>query len=175
MTKPLRITGLLREKDVRRLTRLTRGGSVGPTAVYYAGVTAPIISASMSVMVREAMRMAGLSEYWQWFIAALVAAFAGISWYLIFIRWSYRHKFGRGTEMTLETAISLDDTAILVRRGGIETRIDWACVQSVRTFRTHVAVLINGADALIIPDTWFGKDKTARAAFTTRLQEKAPN
>ena len=35
MTKPLRISGLLREKDVRRLTRLTRGGSVGPTAVYY--------------------------------------------------------------------------------------------------------------------------------------------
>ena len=76
MSDPLRISGLLREKDVKRLTRLTRGGSVGPTTVYYAGVTAPIISASMAVMVREAMRLAGLSDYWQWFISALVAAFA---------------------------------------------------------------------------------------------------
>lgn len=173
MSDPLRISGLLREKDVKRLTRLTRGGSVGPTAVYYAGVTAPIISASMAVMVREAMRLAGLSDYWQWFISALVAAFAGIAWYLIFIRWSYRHKFGRGTEMTLSTDITLDDDQVIVRRGGIETRIDWTSIASIKTGRGHVAVLVNGADALIIPDTWFGKDKSARAAFVSRLQEKA--
>tara|TARA_R110002072_G_scaffold224091_1_gene381184 strand:+ start:23 stop:550 length:528 start_codon:yes stop_codon:yes gene_type:complete len=173
MSDPLRISGLLREKDVKRLTRLTRGGSVGPTAVYYAGVTAPIISASMAVMVREAMRLIGLSDYWQWFISAMVAAFAGIAWYLIFIRWSYRHKFGRGTEMTLSTDITLDDDQLIVRRGGIETRIDWSAVASVKTGRSHAAVLVNGADALIIPDTWFGKDKSARIAFVSRLQEKA--
>ncbi|KJS37004.1 MAG: hypothetical protein VR74_10555 [Hyphomonas sp. BRH_c22] len=173
MNQTLNISGLLREKDVKRLTRLTRGGSVGPTAVYYAGVTAPIISASMAVMVREAMRLVGLSPYWQWFISALVAAFAGIAWYLIFIRWSYRHKHGRGTEMTLSTDITLADDQITVRRGGIETRIDWSCISSVKTERRHVAVLVNGADSLIIPDAWFGKDKSARAAFISRLQEKA--
>lgn len=173
MSQTLNISGLLREKDVKRLTRLTRGGSVGPTAVYYAGVTAPIISASMAVMVREAMRLVGLSPYWQWFISALVAAFAGIAWYLIFIRWSYRHKHGRGTEMTLSTDITLADDQIIVRRGGIETRIDWSSISSVKTERRHVAVLVNGADSLIIPDAWFGKDKSARAAFISRLQEKA--
>mgnify|MGYP003632524087 CR=1 FL=1 len=133
MSQTLSISGLLREKDVKRLTRLTRGGSVGPTAVYYAGVTAPIISASMAVMVREAVRLVGLSPYWQWFISALVAAFAGIAWYLIFIRWSYRHKHGRGTEMTLSTDITLADDQVIVRRGGIETRIDWSCISSVQT------------------------------------------
>ncbi|MEQ8299620.1 MAG: YcxB family protein [Hyphomonas sp.] len=173
MSQTLSISGLLREKDVKRLTRLTRGGSVGPTAVYYAGVTAPIISASMAVMVREAVRLVGLSPYWQWFISALVAAFAGIAWYLIFIRWSYRHKHGRGTEMTLSTDITLADDQVIVRRGGIETRIDWSCISSVQSGRRHVAVLVNGADSLIIPDAWFGKDKSARAAFISRLQEKA--
>jgi hypothetical protein len=173
MTQALSISGLLREKDVKRLTRLTRGGSVGPTAVYYAGVTAPIISASMAVMVREAVRLAGLSSYWQWFISALIAAFAGIAWYLIFIRWSYRHKHGRGTEMTLTTEITLADDQVIVRRGGIETRIDWSCISSVQPGRRRVAVLVNGADSLIIPDAWFGKDKSARASFISRLQEKA--
>ncbi|MEQ9436270.1 YcxB family protein [Hyphomonas sp.] len=175
MSQTLNISGLLREKDVKRLTRLTRGGSVGPTAVYYAGVTAPIISASMAVMVREAMRLVGLSPYWQWFISAFIAAFAGIAWYLIFIRWSYRHKHGRGTEMTLSTDITLGDDQIIVRRGGIETRIDWSCISSVKAERRHVAVLVNGADSLIIPDAWFGKDKSARAAFISRLQEKVPH
>jgi hypothetical protein len=172
MADPLRISGLLREKDVKRLTRLTRGGSVGPTAVYYAGVTAPVISASTAVMFREAMRMAGLSDYWQWFVSAIVAAMAGICWYLIFIRWSYRHKFGRGTELTLATDISLGDEAITVQRGGIETRIAWSCVQSVVAGRGHVAVKVNGSDSLIIPDAWFGKDKANRTAFISRLQEK---
>jgi len=175
MSQTLNISGLLREKDVKRLTRLTRGGSVGPTAVYYAGVTAPIISASMAVMFREAMRLVGLSPYWQWFISAFVAAFAGIAWYLIFIRWSYRHKHGRGTEMTLSTDITLADDQIIVRRGGIETRIDWSCISAVKTERRHIAVLVNGADSLIIPDAWFGKDKSARAAFVSRLQEKVPH
>ncbi|KCZ90124.1 YcxB family protein [Hyphomonas johnsonii] len=174
MTEPLRVSGLLREQDVKRLTRLTRGGAVGPTAVYYAGVTAPVISASMAIMVREATRMIGLSDYWQWFISAMVAALAGISWYLIFIRWSYRHKFGRGTEMTLETQISLTDAGIVLRRGGIETRMAWQCVTGIKTGRSHTAVMVRGADALIIPDAWFKGKKDARTAFMARLKQEVP-
>ena len=78
MSEALTVSGLLTEKDVKKLTRLARGGTVGPTAVYYAGVTAPIISASMSVMVRNTLDHIGASPYWQWLIASLVAAFAGI-------------------------------------------------------------------------------------------------
>lgn len=173
MTEPLSVSGLLTEKDVRKLTRLARGGTVGPTAVYYAGVTAPIISASMSVMVRNTLEHVGASPYWQWLIAANVAAFAGIAWYLIFIRWSYRHRHGRGTETSLETTVSLEDRILSIRRGGVETRASWDSVQDVSGTGSYVTVRLIGADPLIIPNAWFGKDKTARQAFLARLKEKA--
>jgi hypothetical protein len=175
MTEPLTVTGLLTEKDVRKLTRLARGGTVGPTAVYYAGVTAPIISASMSVLMRNAMVMVGASPYWQWLVAALVAAFAGIAWYLIFIRWSYRHAHGRGTETRLETSIALEEDSLVVRRGGIETRAAWSSVTDVAASGGHVTLRLDGAAPLIIPNAWFGKNKTARQAFLARLKEKVPS
>lgn len=173
MAEPLSVTGLLAEKDVRKLTRLARGGTVGPTAVYYAGVTAPIISASMSVLMRKAMMMVGASPYWQWLVAALVAAFAGIAWYLIFIRWSYRHQHGRGTETTLETRIALTEDGLVMQRGGIEMRASWASVTDVSGSGGYVVVRLEGADPLIIPNAWFGKDKATRRAFLERLKEKA--
>ena len=174
MAEALSVAGLLTEKDVRKLTRLARGGTVGPTAVYYAGVTAPIISASMSVLIRNALGMVGASPYWQWLIAALVAAFAGIAWYLIFIRWSYRHSHGRGTETTQETRITLGDEGISVQRGGIETRATWASVSDVATSGSYVTIRLAGAAPLIIPNAWFGKDKAARQAFLVHLKEKVP-
>lgn len=152
MIAPDHISGLLGEKDQKRLIRLSRRGAVGPTAIYYAGVTAPIISASMSVMMRNATEMAGLSPYWQWFLSALVAAFAGISWYLIFIRWSYRSPVDVFGASPLETEISVMDEYLKVRRGGIETRIDWTSVAAVKSSRGFTSVQIQGADALIIPD-----------------------
>ena len=173
MAEPVSVAGLLTEKDVRKLTRLARGGTVGPTAVYYAGLTAPIISASMSVVVRNTLEKVGASPYWQWLLAALVAAFAGIAWYLIFIRWSYRHTHGRGTETTLETEITLGDDQLIVRRGGIEIRAEWASVMRVSESRSHVTILLDGAGPLIVPASWFRRDKTARQAFLARLKEKA--
>jgi hypothetical protein len=173
MSEPLTVAGLLTEKDVRKLTRLTRGGTVGPTAVYYAGVTAPIISASMSVLMRNAMIMVGASPYWQWLVAALVAAFAGIAWYLIFIRWSYRHSHGRGTETTQETQVVLEDDVLAVRRGGIETRAAWGSVSGVTTSGGYVTIRLEGTAPLMVPNAWFGKNKAARQAFLARLKEKA--
>ena len=173
MIAPDHISGLLGEKDQKRLIRLSRRGAVGPTAIYYAGVTAPIISASMSVMMRNATEMAGLSPYWQWFLSALVAAFAGISWYLIFSRWSYRSPVDVFGASPLETEISVMDEYLKVRRGGIETRIDWASVAAVKSSRGFTSVQIQGADALIIPDEWFNKDKQARRNFVERLKQKA--
>ncbi|MEZ5997772.1 MAG: hypothetical protein R3B98_03655 [Hyphomonas sp.] len=172
MADILSVSGLLTEKDVKKLTRLARGGTVGPTAVYYAGVTAPIISASMSVMVRNTLDHVGASAYWQWFIASLVAAFAGIAWYLIFIRWSYRHRHGRGSETSAVTRIALEDDFLVVDRGEVEIRASWNAVSDVAASRTHVTVMIDGADPLIIPTAWFGSDKIARKAFIARLNEK---
>ena len=92
-----------------------RSGTVGPTTVYYAGVTAPIISAGVGVFSRQMLQSANLfSGYWLWTISTFIAAFAGICWYLIFIRWSYRNTYGRGDEADTETNIRLSKDLSLI-------------------------------------------------------------
>ena len=176
MTEKFLISGLLTERDVKRLARLTRGGVVGPTAVYYAGLSAPVITASMALMSRQTLKMIGLTDYWQVLLSTLLAAFAGIAWYLIFIRWSYRHKFGRGTEVSIPTKVEASADGLTVIRGDIETRIGWGAVKRVVDLRKFIVVTIVGADALIIPNRWFAKDAAARSVFLAAIragQERA--
>ena len=172
MTTPLTVSGALAPKDIKRLTSLTRASVVGPTATYYAGVTAPVISAAMAIFSKSALQGAGFSDYWTFMLSALLAAVAGIVWYLIFMRWSYRHTVGRGRELSEPTHISAGPKALSVRRGPIETRIGWEAVTSVHVKRGYIAVLAEGADALVIPDRWFGEDGDARNAFVERLSAR---
>ncbi|MEM1149678.1 MAG: YcxB family protein [Pseudomonadota bacterium] len=172
MTPDLTVSGALAQKDIKRLMGLTRSSVVGPTATYYAGVTAPIISAAMAIFSKTAFQSVGLSAYWTFMLSALLAAVAGIVWYLIFMRWSYRHTVGRGRELSEQTLVSAGPDVLSVQRGPIETRIQWDAVTDVHVKRGYVAVLAEGADALIIPDRWFGKDKNARKAFLERLSAR---
>lgn len=165
------VSGTLKNKDLKKLTRKARSGGVGPTVIYYAGVTAPIISAAVAMMVTNAAIMAGLSEYWQWFSSAMVAAFAGISWYLIFIRWSYRHTHGRGNELDLETGIALDADGVSIKRGVISTHVGWAALADVNVSRGDITIYFDGADPLIIPKKWFGGDKDRRMRFIDALHD----
>ncbi len=165
------VSGLLSEKNVRRAMEQTRRGTIGPTALYYAGVTAPIISASMAVVAKASLMRAGFGDMTQWFVSTLVAAMAGISWYLIFIRWSYRTAAGRGTELTEKTRIDAGDK-LVIARGGVETHIDWAAVEKIKTSSKATTLIVRGADAVIIPDDWFGDDKGKRKAFIARLRER---
>jgi len=64
---------------------------------------------------------------------------------------------------------------MIVRRGGIETRADWASVTGVSDSRGHVTIMLEGSNPLIIPTSWFRRDKAARQAFLARLKEKAPS
>ncbi len=169
--QPLTVSGILSKKDIKRLTNLTRGGTVGPTVVYYAGVTAPVISAGMALMTKQAFELAGMVPYWKWFASSMIAAFAGIAWYMIFTRWSYRHKHGRGTEVTEITDIAIDEKGLVVRRGAITTHVEWRAVKEVTEKRGFMAIKIDGSDALIIPDSWFGKDKSAREAFHDAMKQ----
>ena len=164
------ISGQLTPKDVKRLSSLTRSGTVGPTAVYYAGATASVISAGMALMAKAAFELAGFTPYWQWFLSALLAAMAGIVWYLIFTRWSYRHSHGRALETEVATEIELVDTGLVIRRGPVETRIQWDGIADVRDTRKHTLVTFVGADALIVPDSWFNGDKAALKTFQDRLK-----
>ncbi|MEO9969132.1 MAG: YcxB family protein [Hyphomonadaceae bacterium] len=167
------ISGHLTEKDLKRLTGTTRTGTVGPTTVYYAGLTAPIISAGVTVITRAQFANAGLSTYWIWLLSAFVAAFAGISWYLIFMRWSYRQSHGRGEELTQETTVELSDAALIVRRKHVISTISWPAISEIRRGRSFLALIIDGSPTLLIPDHWFGKDTEQRQAFQALLESKS--
>lgn len=169
------ISGRLSDKDARRLVNETRSSSIGPTALYYAGVTAPVISAGMALVGRGALETTPVSEYWVWLLSSLMAAMAGIVWYLIFVRWSYRHRAGRAAETGGTTHIDLAPEGLHIIRGAVETRIAWSAVTKVQTRRGYTLVLFDGADPLIVPDKWFGKDKSSARAFKMRLKQGAPH
>ena len=169
MAGELSISGTLSEKDIKKLTGLTRGSVVGPTATYYAGVTAPIISAAVAIFSKAAFQAAGLSDWWVFFLSASMAALAGIAWYLIFMRWSYRHTYGRGRELSDPTTLKADQVGVSVTRGPIETRIEWDGVEEVHVRGNYAAVIAKGADALVIPYRWFGRDADAKKAFLDLL------
>lgn len=170
-----RITGRLREKDVKRLVKRTRSSNIGPTTLYYAGVTAPIISSGVALTVKQMINSAGMSAYWVWMISSMIAALAGISWYLIFVRWSYRHHDGRAAELDAETLIDLNPSGLHIHRGEVETRIGWGAIEAVQQTRRDTLITFRGADPILIPDKWFGKDKAAAQAFRARLQEGLAN
>ena len=168
------ISGTLSRKDLRNLTRAMRSGTVGPTTVYYAGVTAPIISAGVAVFSRNLMAEAGfISLYWLWLISAFIAAFAGISWYLIFMRWSYRSTHGRGEEMTTTTALSITDDALVMTRDHVTTLIEWAAITKVETRAKFIAVTVQGHNPVLIPNHWFQTDNDRRKAFHDLLKARA--
>jgi hypothetical protein len=166
MSESLAVSGRLTGRDLKRLVRVSRSGTIGPTALYSAGFTAPIISASVALLAKDVARSMGWDTLLQILVSANLAAFAGIAWYLIFIRWSYRNRPGRGTELTLDTQVTVTQACLSVRRGPVETRIGWSGIRKVVTAPGHLAVFIEGADTLIIPNEWFGNDAARRAAFT---------
>lgn len=162
------ISGSLTKRDARRLTNAIRTGTVGPTTLYYAGVTAPVIGASMALMTQGALQEIHTSAYWTTMLSAIVAAMAGITWYLIFMRWAYRHKHGRAGELDSRTEINLEDEALIIRRGLVETRIDWDAIDEIKSTRSYTLISFDGTEPLMIPHDWFG-EKTACEIFIRRL------
>lgn len=151
-----------------------RTGTVGPTTVYYAGVTAPIISAGVGVFARQMLSGANIfSGYWLWTISTFIAAFAGISWYLIFIRWSYRNTYGRGDETETETHVKFDENGLTVTREHVTSKIDWQGVREVRKSKGFSAIITEGSYPVLIPDHWFGGDSTAMKSFYEKIEHFA--
>lgn len=165
--------GTLREKDVKRGTKHLLSGQIGPLTVYYAGATAPIISSAMGVVAKTAFKNAQFTDYWTMLLGAIVAALAGISWFLIFLRWSYQPGHGRGTELTQETSVEVSEDCLVVTRGPIRKEIGWEAVIGVKAVDGFTTLEIEGSEAVIIPSNWF-VDKKARLAFQHAVSEKAP-
>lgn len=165
------ISGELGPRDLKRLTQAMRGATVGPTTLYYAGVTAPIIGAGMGLLTRRTFGLLEMSTYWQTMGSAICAAMAGIVWYLIFMRWSYRHHHGRSNELAEPSVIALSDDGMSVQRGKVETRIDWLAVTDLKVERKFLLIRFDGADPVIVPNRWFDNDNDAREAFCERIEK----
>jgi len=168
----MKVSGKLTEKEVRRVLNARRASTIGPTTVYYAGVTAPIISAGMAVFSKTALQSAGLPVQWAYLASSLIAAFAGISWYLIFMRWATRDRVGRDGETEIATEIEVGDGGLIARRGGVETRIAGSAIRAVDELHHHVHVSVVGGSDLVLPHRWFA-DETARAAFVSDIARLA--
>ena len=137
----LRVGGTVSQKQMKKLARRVRSGRVGPTSVYYAGVTAPAIAAGMSTIVSASLERAGVDPYWTLLSASLVAAMAGITWYLIFMRWSYRHSYGRTSEVGKHTDVEVDEAGIFWTRGHIRTRVAWDGISDI-TWTSHLTSIV---------------------------------
>jgi len=175
MDDMLKVSGRLTVKDLKRLTAASRNGTVGPTVVYYAGLTAPIIGAGMSLLTSKAFALTGMTEYWQFMLSAIIAAMAGISWYLIFTRLAYRRGHGRSGEIAYETSIEIRPDILSIKRGPVETQIAWSDAQNLTEKRKHLMIDFASADPILIPDTWFGGDRTAKSAFVKAIKGKLAN
>ncbi len=165
------VSGTLRQRDVKRLARLARTSTIGPTTTYYAGVTAPVISAGVAVFTKNALTLANVDPFWTWYNSAFLAAFTGIVWYVVFMRWSYRHTFGRGNELTQQSDVILRQDGLVLRRGPIIVQADWRAVRSVRLVGHDLAIFIDGMDPIMIPLAWFGS-KAARDSFADTVRAR---
>lgn len=166
--------GFVTQKDLKKITRKMRSSVLGPTAVYYAGVTAPAISAGLATVVGAALERAGWSEYWVLLTSAIVAAMGGISWYLIFMRLSYRHSIGRSTESESETSFEADAIGIFWTRGDVKTRVGWEGVKSIEVHRSFIQVGIIDTADVVLPKSWFKNRKEMKKfaeAITNLWQE----
>ena len=79
MATPLSISGALTKRDARRLTNAIRGSTIGPTTLYYAGVTAPIIGAGMALLSQAALETLAIIAYGQPVTRAEIEAVRGVA------------------------------------------------------------------------------------------------
>ena len=171
MTIITSVSGRLSKKDLKRLTGATRKGTVGPTTVYYAGVTAPIISSGVAIFVRNAFHNAPyISSYWLLFISTLIAAFAGIAWYLIFMRWSYRSRHGRGDEITARSTVKITEQALILETENVSTHIAWTGIENIQTRSAYTTIHVSGERTVFVPSHWFDGDKSAQKNFIEMLE-----
>lgn len=162
---PLKFGGVITKKQMKKCARRFRSGRVGPTSVYYAGVTGPAIAAGMASIVSASLERAGVDAYWTLLLSSIVAAMAGITWYLIFMRWSYRHSYGRSSEIGKQTEVEVDEAGIFWTRGTIRTRIGWEGISDISGDRDFIRLQVIDGNDVVIPTAWFEKRKDRKPAL----------
>ena len=166
------VSGQLTERQLAKFARNRRHQTMGPTTIYYAGLTAPAVTAGMSVVAHGAFSQ-HLSAPYTLLAPTLVAVLAGLSWYLIFMNLAGRKKNGRQGETEQNTRIYIDDSGVEVLRGEVRTLIGWKAVKDVTISRHHIALIIEGANDVLLPKEWFG-DAAAMERSANRILALRP-
>ena len=174
MAETLTISGRLSEKDQRKLIDAAKGDSIGPTTLYYAGVTAPVIGAGMAVFGRDTLaNLDFLSPYWLALLSTILAAMAGIVWYLIFVRWSMR----RGDNILLledyDKEVTLEQNHITLKRRKVETRIELSDIEMIKDRGGDIIIRFKSAAPIFIPKHWFEDQTPLQERFLQQLKERS--
>ena len=167
--QPLTAHGAYSKKELKKISRAMRTSGLGPTSVYYAGVTAPAIAAGMATVVSAAFERAGWDPYWVFLISSIIASMSGISWYLIFMRLSYRHGYGRSTESKQETQVEIGLDVIFWTRGAVRTQVLWSGISSIECRKTFIHIAVADGEDVVLPKGWFG-GKSEMRVFFEKLQ-----
>lgn len=161
----LDVSGQLTSKHLKKFANARRTLSMGPTAIYYSGVTAPAVSAGMGAIVHMTLSDFGWPANWTHIATLLLSAMAGISWYIVFMRLSARDGYGRDGETRELTHISIAEDGIHLSRGHVATHIGWDAVRDVKTSSAYIALIVDGANDVLMPKEWFdGKEGMLAAA-----------
>ena len=160
------VAGRLTAQDLRTFARTRRkSAGMGPSVVFYAGVTSPAISAGVAAMTHQGLAPVISDDAVLSLITVLLAAVTGICWYLVFMRNSTRQSIGRDEELGDETQVRISGRGVSVDRGHVRFLIDWTAVEDVTISRNYIALIIKGANDLLMPLEWFGgSDNMQRAA-----------
>ncbi|MFC6197942.1 hypothetical protein [Ponticaulis profundi] len=160
--------GSYKQRELKRIARRMRRSVLGPTSVYYAGVTAPAIAAGMATVCSAAFSRAGWDPYWVLMASAIMASMAGISWYLIFMRLAYRHGFGRGTEKNETTNMRFDWQGVTWERGQMRAEVAWPGISGIDLKKSFIHVRVIDGEDLILPRSWFQR-RTDMKDFADKL------
>lgn len=166
------LSGTLTEAEVQRAMERRRDGTISPMTVYYAGVTAPVISAAMALLSKTALQRAGLADIWAYLFSSIMAAFAGIAWYMIFMRWARRNRFGRGGETRIATRITLRREGFEVERGTVRIVVPADAIEAVNVRPDHLVIGVKGLSDVVVPRRWF-ESEAEGAAFAAQLSTLA--
>ena len=157
------------------MTDLSKGGAIGTTALYYAGVTAPIIGAGMATFMRSFLVNIGMiSSYYLTLIASIFAAMTGIAWYLIFVRWSKRGLERIIEDEDYDKTIIVDQTHLTFIRRTVETRISLTDLKCVTEKDYGVVIQFMSASPVLIPKNWFSNDQSLYQDFMRHLNARVP-
>ena len=160
-------SGVLKTKHLKTYISDQRRSFVGPTSVYYAGVTAPVISGGMATLVLAGLGQTSLGPMWSLLIAVNLACLAGVCWYLIFMRWSYRRGVSRDAETGEEVSVVLGDDTLVIERAGVRVSAHWSSISEVCVGKDYLAIRLPGTNDVVLPSDWFETREAFRAFAET--------